>query len=432
MIRPGRPRSEAITSGGQKVPVGHPCAPARALASPCRSSFAVDIRAECGKASVVPESDDEALTTLLSQVLIAHTIELDNAFEERMPHSTTWGPAAAARGPWLISYAMWANLMRFVPEGGLPFGEVAELVRLVNLNGLRRWGYLRLDPKPIGTRAPERDATLELTRAGRGASRIWSGLASEMDERWRDRFGPAAIDRLQAALAGVAGGDAVTAVARPELPLPWALPVVGKGSTSEKLAGWSSSGERLETGAGELSTRLSRVLLALTIDIEALSSIPLHLNANVMRVVDEGGVPARDVRVRAGVSREAASMGVNYFVERGMIAEERDARGRPAVIATARGVRARGGLPVLMARVEQGWRTRHGDAAIDEVRAALLGIVTADEGEHSLGAGLEPYPGGWRAHPPYRAQTERLLVDPRGALPHFPMVLHRGGYPDGS
>ena len=35
--------------------------------------------------------------------------------------------------------------------------------------------------------------------------------------------------------------------------------------------------------------------------------------------------------------------------------------------------------------------------------------------------GLEPYPDNWRASA-RRAAT----------LPHYPMVLHRGGYPDGS
>ena len=35
--------------------------------------------------------------------------------------------------------------------------------------------------------------------------------------------------------------------------------------------------------------------------------------------------------------------------------------------------------------------------------------------------GLEPYPDNWRAD-----------VRPPQALPHYPMVLHRGGFPDGS
>jgi hypothetical protein len=35
--------------------------------------------------------------------------------------------------------------------------------------------------------------------------------------------------------------------------------------------------------------------------------------------------------------------------------------------------------------------------------------------------GLEPYPDNWRAD-----------VRPPRTLPHYPMVLHRGGFPDGS
>ncbi len=38
-----------------------------------------------------------------------------------------------------------------------------------------------------------------------------------------------------------------------------------------------------------------------------------------------------------------------------------------------------------------------------------------------LAAGLEPPPGGWPAS----------LRSP-ATLPHYPMVLHRGGFPDGS
>ncbi len=37
------------------------------------------------------------------------------------------------------------------------------------------------------------------------------------------------------------------------------------------------------------------------------------------------------------------------------------------------------------------------------------------------------------AHDPaYVAQTRRPIADPTGALPWHPMVLHRGGWPDGS
>jgi len=49
-----------------------------------------------------------------------------------------------------------------------------------------------------------------------------------------------------------------------------------------------------------------------------------------------------------------------------------------------------------------------------------------------LSGGLTPYPDGWRASKPYAHRTQALIADPRRALPHHPMVLHRGGWPDGS
>jgi hypothetical protein len=49
-----------------------------------------------------------------------------------------------------------------------------------------------------------------------------------------------------------------------------------------------------------------------------------------------------------------------------------------------------------------------------------------------LADGLAPPDGGWRSRSPYRSQTRAVLTDPVEALPRFPMVSHRGGYPDGS
>ena len=80
---------------------------------------------------------------LLSQALVAFTIEFDNESGRQLPHRTTWGPAAhSGRGPWLVSLTMWADFMRFLPEAGVPLREVADLVPLTNLAGLERWGYV--------------------------------------------------------------------------------------------------------------------------------------------------------------------------------------------------------------------------------------------------------------------------------------------------
>jgi hypothetical protein len=80
------------------------------------------------------------LSALLSQVLVAFTIEFDNEFEHQMPHRTTWGPAAhSRRGPWLVSLVMWSNFMQFVGEDGVPLRELVELARITNLKCLERW-----------------------------------------------------------------------------------------------------------------------------------------------------------------------------------------------------------------------------------------------------------------------------------------------------
>lgn len=52
-----------------------------------------------------------SLAALLSQVLVAFTVEFDNEFERRMGEAGYPG----AR----LSLVVWANLMRFVAERGL-------------------------------------------------------------------------------------------------------------------------------------------------------------------------------------------------------------------------------------------------------------------------------------------------------------------------
>jgi methyltransferase (TIGR00027 family) len=51
------------------------------------------------------------LSALLSQALVAFTIECDNEFERQMPHSTT-SQGRVPGAPWLVSMAMWSNCLR--------------------------------------------------------------------------------------------------------------------------------------------------------------------------------------------------------------------------------------------------------------------------------------------------------------------------------
>lgn len=97
--------------------------------------------------------------------------------------------------------------------------------------------------------------------------------------------------------------------------------------------------------------------------------------------------------------------------------------GRPATMRlTDAGTRHREQYLRRLAAVEERWKADLGGPAIDSLRSSLDKL--AGDGTRNasrLFEGLEPHPEGWRAKVP-RPEV----------LPHFPMVLHRGGYPDGS
>ena len=67
------------------------------------------------------------LPTLLSQALVAHTVELDNEAEHRLPHRTTRhdDPDAEPSGPWLVSFALWANVLQYLDEDGTTVADSA-------------------------------------------------------------------------------------------------------------------------------------------------------------------------------------------------------------------------------------------------------------------------------------------------------------------
>jgi hypothetical protein len=182
-------------------------APRRPTAAPARPARKPG-RRDQGETVLVA---DLRFSALLSQALVAFTIEFDNESEHQLPHRTTWGPAAhSGRGPWLVSLAMWADFMQFLPAAGVPLREVADLVPLTNLAGLERWGYVTVGPDPADRQPapPRRDHIVRPTRWGRQAQQIWAPLTGVISERWRERFGAAAVDRLASALPAVASPPA--------------------------------------------------------------------------------------------------------------------------------------------------------------------------------------------------------------------------------
>ncbi len=354
----------------------------------------------------------EPLSTLLSRALVAFTIELDNEFERRLGDS-----GERAR---VTSLVMWSNFMRFVGDGisvaELPAATGIPKARtLSTLGGLERWRYVSAGPDPEtrrdgygSARGLRPDWIVRPTAAGRAAVAIWRPLADEIEDRWAERFGVAAVGELRLCLETIAG--------QLDVPLPEYVPIVG--GSSWRLDDAVSGGEPETQARLSLSALLSHALLSYTLAFERESELALPLSANVVRVLDEGGVSMKDAPLRGGISKEAVAMATTFLAKNGYVVVD-----EKLIRLTAAGCAAQERADRLHGEVEP-WARR----LANRLRGALAGLLEADE----LAAGLRPHPGGWRGTKPYLAQTEAMLEDPAAALPHYPMVLHRGGWPDGS
>ncbi|HEY0719128.1 MAG TPA: hypothetical protein VGD68_16060 [Streptosporangiaceae bacterium] len=358
-----------------------------------------------------------SLTALLSQALVALTIEFDNEAEHQMPHRTTRGDQPGLRGVWLVSMAMWLNCMQYVTGEPMLVSELEQRARTsTNLDGMRRWGYVVLESQSDGDpkRKPE-DLTITATARGRQAQQVWRPLAAAIEERWRDRFGRPGLDQLRAALTAVAG--------QIEVDLPDCMPILGYGLFSGR-----HDYARREPAAEPdlpLPVLLARVLLGFTIWFEQRSTLSLAVHANLLRVLDTGGVLVKDLPVRSGVSKEAIAMALGLLTRSGLaVVGEAPGGGRfKAARLTNRGQEAQRACTDVMGQFDTRAGQRFGHDAVAGLRAALEPLAgdPGDPAHSPLMAGLEPYPDNWRAD-----------VRPARTLPHFPMVLHRGGFPDGS
>jgi DNA-binding MarR family transcriptional regulator len=407
--------------GSQRHPTSDP-QPATSVGRPEPARSASASAGQPGSADPVGSADALPLSALLSQALIAFTIEYDNEFEHRMPHATTnhGRTAGAEHTPWLVSRVMWATCMRYVGEDWLSVPRLEELAGTsTNLAGMQRWRYVDVHPDPAARPKPARTSLkLRATPAGLQARQVWQPLDGEIGQRWAQRFGAAAVDQLDQALRAVESQLRVR--------LPDSLPILGYPmTTAPPDRPWPPRGEQDRLS---LATLLSRVLIAFAIDYESQATVPLAVTANTLRVLDETGARLRDLPMAAGVSKEATAMALGHLTHKQLVVEEPDptaSRGKIARLTPA-GRQAQQDYRRRVAAVEEIWTQRFGADVTTELRAALAGLVTAHPGGQAdqpslLRAGLEPYPDGWRA-----------AVRPPTVLPHFPMVLHRGGYPDGS
>jgi DNA-binding MarR family transcriptional regulator len=369
------------------------------------------------------------LPTLLSQVLVAFTIEFDNEFEHQTPHRTTISTSAAglSTGPWLTSLVMWSNLMRFVDEKEIRVGELQN--KGGNLAGMLRWGYITAQPDTAHSRGalsarsagnPRGNWVVRPTAKGKRAQDIWRALFGTIEKRWETRFGKTEINNLRQSLRAI--------VSQFDFELPQYLPVLGYGLRAKLPPGDGRTAARGseddELSRLPLSALLSKVLFAFAIEFDRESNLSIAISANVIRILDEKAMPIRELSHLSGVSKEAIKMCLGFLEKGRYIAVESNPEGGKgkSVRLTPKGRMAQDAYRQLIGEIEDRWQARYGKERIRSLREflePLVGEPTADLSP--LFRGLVPYPEGWRASIP----------EPQ-ILPHYPMVLHRGGYPDGS
>ena len=357
------------------------------------------------------------LSTLLSHTLLAFTIELDNEFEHRLAET-----GERAR---VVSVVMWSNFLRFVGDG-ITVEELPTRARLPRprtlstVGGMERWGYVGVGSE-TGTkrdgygsaRGLRGDLLVRPTAAGRAAAEIWPRLFGEIEGRWRERFGADTIDELRDSLEAI--------VDHIEVELPEYVPIVdGKDGMATGLPPPEKRHGPLD--GGPLTALLAQALLAYTIDFERGSALSLPIGENVVRILEDE-LDVRDLPLASGVPKEAVRMALTFLTRNGFVTvDERQVR------LTPKGRTARNALSRRHRDVGEQWLERFGAGDGARLRAALERVLD----DSRLAEGLRPYPDGWRATKRYLAHTEAMLADPSRALPAYPMVLHRGGWPDGS
>jgi DNA-binding MarR family transcriptional regulator len=152
--------------------------------------------------------------------------------------------------------------------------------------------------------------------------------------------------------------------------------------------------------------------------------LSLAISANVVRTLDEKAVRVRDLPLLTGVSKEAISTALGFLEKRHAVGVEPDQAGSRVKVArlTPKGREAQNAYHALVGSIEKRWEACFGNDTIGNLRKSLERLAGDSTAQGSpLFRGLKPYPEGWRAS-----------IQKPNILPHYPMVLHRGGFPDGS
>jgi hypothetical protein len=367
------------------------------------------------------------LSALLSQILVAYTVEIDCEFERRMLQMQSRG----AR----LSLVIWLNLLRFLADGPVSVRTLAsraltpETGAIATLGCLERWGVVELQPgmrAGFGSgRGIRADWPVQLTASGEAAVKIWRGLLAEIDACWSKRFGDDAT-KLRRSLEAIEH--------QIDLELPQGLP-----AAILKLPGFGPRKSVAEESL-PIPVLVSRVLLAFALDFERAAQAPISLCANAIRVLSDEPLPAAEISKRTGCSKETAGIGWQHKPY--IMVENDPARGRGKLVRLSEaGIKAQQEYYSCTRAIEEKWKNRF-HPATKEIRELLAVLLKRSD----LSEGLKPPPGTTRAGSQSPAlgrvdigpaarqrrrdlviQTEAFLRDPAGTLPHYPLWdMNRG------
>jgi DNA-binding MarR family transcriptional regulator len=157
----------------------------------------------------------------------------------------------------------------------------------------------------------------------------------------------------------------------------------------------------------------ARGLTAFALEYEAAGKLSLALCANLLPILRAEPTPLRDLPDATGIQREQIDNVAGYLERAGLAAlvPIPGAKRGNALALTERGEKAKAASARKLAGLEATWEERHGQV-LERVREALATLdVTFPEHQ----------PGTWRADAKELAR-----------LPRFPLVTHRGGFPDGA
>ena len=353
---------------------------------------------------------NQSLWVTLSQLLIAFTIELDNEWEQRY-----WIPADPK--PLRTSLVMWTNFLRFVAEEGITVELLSQKAGYApkkihpDLAGMIRWRYVTVSSS--NPKKPKLHDIVRPTGLANEAAEVWKPLVGEIEDRWVDRFGQEVIEKIKQALVSL-----ITAF---DKPLPHYYPVLAHTKGMFTLVPHQPDCDQPETLA--LPYLASQAHHLFTMAAERDSEISLAIRSNVMRVIDVEPIEFKALPQLTGISKEALSMSLNWLKKREYAVEAPNPAGRGKVVRlTDSGKWEQDRYPQVMAAAQETLLEIISDSQLEALREALVPFVKPTKDDQApLFEGLNAAPGLWRAKGP-----------PRSILPHHPMVLYRGGWPDGS